>query len=468
MIESQKAQILTEFLGSLPEAIAVRLAQAVEMDRLAGGKSLPHDLILEGLRPVLKRAEAVERTPTPMRLFCMPFQDLLTAAPRTEKLTGKIAYSSISIVWNWLQDSVLPADMVEYCAGVKADVLGYRLDNANLRAQEFWKTTSDTMLAKLSCEPDARAARTALGGDLIFADAREMALLLAIGPRVVEIQRKIPLATPALTDELLWSLRRIYEAVIEAAPDSAPYVAVITMNRLARPWEALRLPLAISRQTQDTLISNTDMGLVGEILFAEFETHAVAIRSARQPQFDVDDLVQHIVGFATLSSGMVKEVEMRRDGKWGQRLLKDRAALAEVMNGFMKRAPKEILAGLPTLKTGSYSGGPRAPDISRPPDAEKSGRAIRYARLIAGCRAFAPAASFGASLADAQDEVTAALRVYSDDMLRELRSADGERRNNAEHFFALAADLTALLLSPEEGEFLRRRGRAALGTQAAA
>ncbi len=467
MIKSQKAQILTQFLGSLPESIALRLAQAVELDRLQDGKSLPHDLILEGLRPVLKRAEAVERTPTPMRLFCMPFQDLLTATPRKDKLTGKIAYSSISIVWNWLQDSVLPAEMVEYCAGVKSDVLGYRLDNANLRAQEFWKITSQAMLETLSSGDSARAARTTLGGDLVFADAHEMALLLAIGPRVMDIQRKIPAGTPTLTDELLWSLRTIYEAVVETTPDSAPYVAVITMHRLAKPWEALRLPLAISRQTQDTLISNTDMGLVGEILFAEFETHAVAIRPARQPQFDVDDLVQHIAGFATLSSGMVKEVEMRRDGKWGQRLLKDRAALAEVMNGYMKRAPKEILAALPTLKTG-YSGGPRMPDTSRPPDAEKTDRAVRYVKLIAGCREFAPAASFGASLADAQDEVNTALRTYCEDMLRELRNADADRRNNAEQFFALAADFTGLLLSPEEGEFLRRRGRAALGTQAAA
>jgi hypothetical protein len=468
MIKSQRAQILTDFLGSLPESIAVRLAQAIELDKLADGKSLPHELILNGLRPVLKKAETSERTPTPMRLFCMPFQDLLTAAPRTEKLIGKIAYSSISTVWNWLQDSVLPADMVEYCAGVKADVLGYRLDNANLRAQEFWKTTSQAMLEALSTDAGQKAARTVLGGDIVLADAREMANLLAIGPRVMEIQRKIPTATPALTEDLLWSLRTIYDSVIETNPDSAPYVAVITLHRLAKPWEALRLPLAISRQTQDTLISNTDMGLVGEILFAEFETHAVAIRAARQPQFDVDELLTHIMGFATLSSGMVKEVEMRRDGKWGQRLLKDRAALAEVMNGFMKRAPKEILAGLPTLKTGSYSGGPRAPDISRAPDAEKTDRALRYAKLIAGCRGFAAAASFGASLADAQDEVNTALRTYAEDMLRELRSAEGERRNNAEHFFALATELTTLLLSPEEGEFLRRRGRAALGTQAAA
>ena len=43
------------------------------------------------------------------------------------------------------------------------------------------------------------------------------------------------------------------------------------MNRLKRPCEALRLPLMICRQTGDALISKTDMGLVGEILFARMD-----------------------------------------------------------------------------------------------------------------------------------------------------------------------------------------------------
>ncbi len=295
-----------------------------------------------------------------------------------------------------------------------------------------------------------------------------MALLLAVGREIVELQRNFPNPTLTLTENSLRMLRNVYNAIVETVADAAPYVAIIAMNRLERPWEALRLPLMISRQSQDTLISNTDMGLVGEILFAEIEAHATAIRTLRQPQFDVDELLAHIASGATMCNGLVKEVEMRRDGRWGQRLLQQRAALAEVMDGYMKRAPREILAALPTLKAGSYAGGPRVPDISRSPDPEKSDRAIRYAKLMIGCRPFAAAASFAASLADAQDETASALRSYSEDIIRELRASEGERRRNAEQYFALAVELTALLLGVEESEFLRRRGRVASGAAVAA
>lgn len=467
MLQPEKAQVLSAFLGSLPQGVAVRLAKAIELDRLAGGEHLPHDFILDALRPILRRAGDVERTPTPLRLFCQPFQDLLSPTPRKQKLAGRIAISSINPVWIWVAQSLIPNEAAAYCDGVKGDILGYRLDNATLRAEEFWRLASGIMLAALSTESGLKSAQKLLGAD-VAADAREMALLLAVGPQIALIQRKLPNPTPSLTDDLLKALRDLYEKVLAIEPDAAPYVAVVAVNRLDRPWEALRLPRVISRQTQDTLIANTDMGLVGDILFNEIEAHAVAIRSVRQPEFEPDDLVTHIASFATLSSGIVKEVDVRRDGRWGQRLLKDRAALAEVMEGYMKRAPREILAALPTLKTGSYSGGPRVPDVSHKPDSEKSTRAMRYAKLLVGCRAFASAASFGASLLNAQDETIVALQSYNEDLLRELRSAEGERRENAEQYFELAAELTSLLLSAVEGEFLRRRGRAALGVQAAA
>jgi hypothetical protein len=469
MIRNDRLRILRAFLGTLPEGIALRLARAVELDRLADGKMLPHDLILDGLRPVLRQAGNVERTPTPLRLFCQPFADLLTSKPRKEKLTGRIAHSSISAVWNWLSQVLLPEETARYVTEVKADILGFRADNAQLTAQRFWPLASSEILTALSSTSSAtnRATRTALGGDLVVADAREIALMLSIGPHIMDMQRKLPVPTQVLSDDILRSLRATYDAVVEEMPDAAPLLAVVVMNRLARPWEALRLPLSISRQTQDTLISNTDMGLVGEILFADIEEHAVAVRAARQPQFEPDDLVTHIAAFATLSSGLVKEVEMRRSGKWGQRLLQDRAALAEVMDEYMERAPREMLAALPTIKIGNYSGGPRVPDLRQAPNPEKVERALRYAKLISGCKSFAAQGSFGAALADAQDEVATVLRTYCDDMLRELRSAEGERREHAEQYFALAADLTGFLLSPEEGEFLRRRGRAALSQAAA-
>ena len=95
MLSPDKTGLLKAFLGGLPGPIAARLAMAVEVDRLLDGHVLPHDDILESLRPILRRDHGT-RTLTPLRLFCRPFQDLLTCAPRVGvKQKGVLARSSL-------------------------------------------------------------------------------------------------------------------------------------------------------------------------------------------------------------------------------------------------------------------------------------------------------------------------------------------------------------------------------------
>ena len=101
MISEDKTGLLKAFLGSLPGEIAARLASAVEADRMMDGNALPHDAILEGLRPVLRGANAA-RTPTPLRLFCRPFEDILTSNTRKTKQKASIARSSLLPIWLWL------------------------------------------------------------------------------------------------------------------------------------------------------------------------------------------------------------------------------------------------------------------------------------------------------------------------------------------------------------------------------
>jgi hypothetical protein len=464
MLTPEKAEMLQSFLGSLPERAAARLAKAVEVDRLSGGAGLPHDLILEGLRPVLRQGGTGQRTPDPLRLFCLPFEDLLFDGARKEKQKGRILRSSIAPVWTWLGQTLISEEIRSYREEIKSLVLAYKLEAALECASKFWPVAGDAL--RMALAQDGKSARVALGGDLVLGDAEDIALLLSAGPAMVEVRQLLPKPAPALTDELLWSLRRIYDRVIESVLDAAPYVPVVAMGRLAKPWEALKLALLVTHQTQDTLISSTDMGLVGDILFNRLEECRSAIHATRHPNFVVGVLLENLAGFTEISSAIVKEVEILRRGKWGQRLLKDRAAVGAVMDGFMERAPKEIAAALPTQKMG-FTGSSRVSDFSRSADPERVERALRYARLIDGCRRLAVPGSFGAKFQDAVDEATLTLRGYNEDVVKELRAPAGPHRAVAECQFELVAELTALLFSAEEAEFLRRRGKAALSSAAA-
>jgi hypothetical protein len=465
MLTPEKTQLLLSFLGSLPKDAAARLAAAVEVDRITEGSLLPHDLILEGVRPALRASEEHKRTPTPLRLFCRPFEDLLVNAARNEKQKGRVLRSHVMPVWQWVSRSLIPDQTNAYCVNVRRAVVARRYDDAVSFAETFWPLAGHAMADAIASR--RKDVRTALGSDLAVADAEDIALMLMVGSSMVAVKGLLPKPTPALTEDLLWGLRRMYEHICKVQLDAGPFVSVVAMRRLAKPWEALKLALLVARQTQDTLISSTDMGLAGDVLLADMEDNRAGIMAVRHPAFDVDALLRDLASFTNISSAIVKEVEILRHGRWGQRLLKDRAAVGAVMDGFMERAPKEIAAALPSHKSG-FSGGPRVPDFSRFVDAERVERALRYARLLAGTRHLAVPGSFGATHTDAVEEASQVLRSYNEDMLKELRTAEGVRREIVERQYELACELTTLVIGESEAEFLRRRHKAAAVARTAA
>jgi hypothetical protein len=458
MLSQEKISLLQMFLGSLPKSIAARLATAVELDRLADGKALPHESILEGLRPLLRADDMRRRTPTPLRLFCCPFEDLLVNIPRREKQKGRLLRAHVVPIWQWVSHTLIPEAAAAYAADIRAAALTARHGRALERAEQFWPVAGAAIGQALAA--NRKAAVTALGGEAVVDDAADIGVILQSAAAMTAVQTLLPKPTHGLNEELLWGLRRIFDSVMETNSDAAPFVSVVAMRRLSKPWEALKLAMLVARQSHDAMISSTDMGLAGDVLFADMEDSRLAIMAVRHPVFDVDTLIAHLSSFTDISSAIVKEVEILRQGRWGQRLLKDRAAVGGVMDTFMDKAPKEIAAILPTQKS-SYSGGSRIPDLTHTVDPDRLDRGLRYAKVLSATKLLAVPGSFGAKHQNALDEVRLYIRGYSEDLLKDLRSAEGPRLEVAERQFALTLELTGLLFDESETEFLRRRGKAA-------
>jgi hypothetical protein len=451
-----KTGLLKAFLGSLPGTAAARLAMAVEVDQLMDNHNLPHNEILEGLRPILRR-ENYERTPTPLRLFCRPFQDLLTALPRRSKQKGSIARGTLVPVWNWLSQTLIPAETAAYSSECKALVLNHKPDAAMTRAAKFWPLAAQALQQATATEAGRQAAQKVLGDAFAVDDIADMVLLLSGGEAIERLVTLLPRPVTVFGEQLVWQVREIYDQLAQEQPDVAPYVAVIVMNRLSKPWEALRLPLLVTRQTDATLISKTDMGLVGEILFSRMDALKLSIQATRHPLFDAEKLMDEARTFADLSSHIVKEIEIKREGEWGKRLLAERVQIGKVMETFMERAPKEFSIALPMAKG-------RGADLSKHPGVEKQEMAMRYARLVAGCRTFAAAGSFAAKQNVVDDELCTLLKRFNEGVLKALKNDPQDTVATAQ--FQFCAELTAVLFSEEEAELMRRRGRAALSAAA--
>jgi hypothetical protein len=350
-------------------------------------------------------------------------------------------------------------------------ILHAREEEIEERCAELWSEAAAALKPELATEKKKIFAAKKLGGMALAEDAAEMALLLDAARNIGELQGRLPKPIVNLVEEDLLFLRECFQRWTDSNPDLAPYVPLIVMGRLERPWEALRLVGTLTRKSDDTLISNTDLGVVGDLLFSDLDIYVKKIQAVRPMAFDdADALLANLAGFAELSSGIVKEFGIRRDGKWGQRLTKDRGAVAQVMEDLLERAPKDILGALPAAKAGGFGKSPKPLDLTRAPDPERIAKAMRYAQLMRHSKPFAVAASFSAKLNETIDETASVLRTHSEDILRELRAAAPETRATIDLHWAQMLELCALVLGEEETALLRRRARvpaAAQGAQSA-
>jgi hypothetical protein len=459
MLSGDKQLLLGGFLGRLPERVAARLAKAVEVDRLIGGSNLPHEEILRALRPQLRTVPDKSRTQTPQRFFCRPFEDLLVPPDRPAKQKGRISRSTIEPVWNWLAIDLMAARHRQITEALRNAILNDQEIEKELRSAELWSECSARLKSELVTEKQRAFAAKRLGGVAAVEDAAEMALLLGAGREIAELQKGLPKPILGLTDDTVRFLREIFDRFSESMPDIAPYVPLIVLGRIERPWEALHLVGILSRKITDTVIANTDLGITGELLFSDLDEYARKIQATRPMDFDPEVLVNNLAAFSELSSGIVKELGIRRDGKWGHRLAKDRGIVSEMLEDLLERAPKEILAALPTARIGGFGKSPKPLDLSRQPDPDRAARAMRYANLMAHSKPFAVAAAFSAKLRETVDEISEALRTYAEDLIRELRAGPSETRTHMEEHWVLVMSLCSLVLGEQETDLLRRRAK---------
>lgn len=469
---SQKQRRLHALLATLPDRVARQLAVAVEYDRLDGG-SMPHDMILEGLRPALRRTGLRrEGFATPQRILFEPVEDLLTSADEPEKRRGVIARASLNPIWSWLEQDLLRLRMRALTKPLLDAQRRNAEDERQSAAEALWREASEVMAAALGALKPGGAEYdrlvTRLGSSQIVEDAREIGLLLAVAPALVDLQQRVARSTKRLNDEDIAAVRRHYDALMERHADQAAYVPVVVMRRLQRPSQIMEVLKALVRGGDDTLLVGTTLGMAGELLLADLEGHARHLTEVQLGQGNTSETLARLEKFADISAGLTQAMDIRKAGPWGQRLIKARNAVADAMDRQVERMPDEIMAAFPLRTIGGFGPrGPHRPNVSRWPNDTKVERATNLALFLAGSRGHAGKAIFGVSHRAALDKVSKFLIAYGEDLIGEIKAAEDEAEARCQAHLDALLRLTSLIFGEGEADLLRRRAAAAAAVAAA-
>lgn len=465
-MDQRKKDKLEAFLGQIRDHDLEKLVSAVELDRVSGGSELPHETLLDAMRPALRENIDYTRIPTPERLFCVAFEDLINALPNRRKQSGRISRNSIHPMWDWLKEDLLREELPGLEIEVGALITADQMDDVAPIVCELQLIAGQIMRKELvkviRVDADFEALCNKLGGATIVADLRDIAMCLEVADWISEIQTRFEKPVLGFGEGDVQAFHAIYSRFRAEMPDHSQYALLTLMGRMARPWEILSLISSMEEDFDSFTIAPQDQAAVNELLLDDVDVTGLALVGLRPEDVDAKTLLENLNLFVQITGGVLRGVGLQRDEGWGQRFKTTRDAVAQQMGAFVEAMPALILNSLPVKQTGGYGVRiPRVPDTSTAPTVHAVNVSIDLTKLFAELRFFADQTGFAASYSRAAEEFDHSYELFKSDILDHIRATSGKKRQNAEAFAEVLAQIGEEYRGTVEADMIRRRSATA-------
>ena len=155
-------------------------------------------------------------------------------------------------------------------------------------------------------------------------------------------------------------------------------------------------------------------------------------------------------------------LELDREGAWGKRVSKQKAAIAGMTEGYLKKCSKLVAEALPLQPVRVGGATLRSePRLSGPPDPRAVRRAMACLTFFDRVRASASQGGYGAVRGKVGEEVTHGLDTHIEDIIGMIRAGEAENLAAARAYLDVLADFMGLMQGEQSAQIVRRRAAAA-------
>jgi len=267
-----------------------------------------------------------------------------------------------------------------------------------------------------------------------------------------------------MTDDRAATCRLAYKDAVAIAEDGGPRLFEIFFANLAAPWTCLRLISAIMIRPADNYISGSELAVFGLRLLDDIESRLDDIG-----RFSPDGgvVAAKAVGadvrvICAITGEFEQTLNLGKEGPWGARLNKQKAALAKVIESWLKKADEAVAAALPMAPV--RVGGRvvrQGAKLDETPDALAMARARSLLTLADQVRSAAASGGFATLRTKVCEAVEHRLTSYVEELVHVLREGEGEEPAMARLYMEEVADLTGRVVDDRAAQIVRRRAAAA-------
>jgi hypothetical protein len=206
-----------------------------------------------------------------------------------------------------------------------------------------------------------------------------------------DMDHRVPIAD--LSPRLVDNAKKCYVRLGEGGVAGRLFVIAI-MNRLDKPWQIFRLAHALSWHGDASVLSGTELSIIGDRLVADLNCIAATVDEAvtktctTSAPFDFDGMSKLVERYCEANEGVVGEIQIPSDSSWGEALHGAQAkmvgALAQerlsgIANAVLLPVPERIPPAPP------FGTSPPDDDAARQADFEirSAGQAIMFLTFVA-------------------------------------------------------------------------------------
>ncbi len=430
--DGQSVERLREYLRNLkPEARAMLIAE-LERSQLRGNDMAGSDLVLAELRHTVRAdAQQVPRIGDAARLFFVPLEPFLVEAPADHKRIGRIARISLEPIWSWIGRDLMPAETkalgddinraLAAADKTKADQLARALqDRAIMRMR-------DALAAVGSEEKAQRRLNIQVGSPRATDDVATVLHVLEIRDALADLSRRLPNHVRAFERDVIEQTKAHFDAATSAKAiesntarkaDIVRYGLIVLMNRLAAPWQLIRLATRVAESDVAARVAETPYAVAVTIVLGEMEATAAELRAEFKAGRPVGSMLKELHDSAR---GLRTEMDLSVDTAWSRQLAAIRSDISNMLKPEVDAAPGLVRRLLRPRPAKEIRPGSTLDNI----DVDEAEARVAF---VAACRNYAGELAFSEVTVRAYSELTQYLDTGTRVLVDTLRHAgDADR-----------------------------------------
>jgi hypothetical protein len=327
---------LREYLAQLPQPSQMLLLREYERAIERGEDIKVAHFVLDILRGVMRGHEdAVRpRVEDPSRLVFKSLEPFLVDGVAAVR-PGQIRRPSLLPIWQWLERDA--ADAVREFETAIADAA----DNAAAveRAVKKFQQAAAAAIANVLSANGGRSAR--IGPTHAVEDLPAIGAALKAREQLDAFAGKLPSVLRSFGEAQISSTNGALNVPTLATPQVLPFALSLVIQRLAAPWQIIRLAVKIAASDDEIRVAATPYGVAVTMALADLTTVAANLRAdIRRGQLDSAPELLKIAHDGV--RGLRTELDIRNDSTWGRQMASIRVEISSTLQSEIESVPGRV------------------------------------------------------------------------------------------------------------------------------